>query len=219
MCFRTYFCQNKPRDVERHNATVSKITGMAWNALSDEERIPYIAQAAAIKAEFMAKHPNWKFKPKPRRVAKKTRRTKKRTDQDERVYMALAMGFNEGKRGKELKRLVEMAQAADADKVSVPRSSVRRNRKSVATKTASTTTKPGVSIETSTNSVDIMTQPVAHHALTSVELSPLTPPIHPDEAPLSQRLLLCKELQSVSVTVLSSARMPHQQLYLGPGEL
>jgi hypothetical protein len=67
MCFRTYFCKNKPRELERHNATVSKITGIAWKKLSDEEKLPYIAQAAVIKAEFMAKHPEWRFRPNRKR--------------------------------------------------------------------------------------------------------------------------------------------------------
>jgi hypothetical protein len=146
MCFRTYFCKNKPREVESHNATISKIAGIAWGKLSEEERLPFVAQAAAFKAEFMAMHPDWRFR--PRRPAdtpkKRRRRTQQRTLADEQRYARLAVGFNSGKRGKDLKRLAEMADAATEEAAFASQSAVRRSRKSVTTKETSTTPNPAV---------------------------------------------------------------------------
>jgi hypothetical protein len=205
MCFRTYFCKNKPRELERHNATVSKITGIAWKKLSDEEKLPYIAQAAVIKAEFMAKHPEWRFRPNRKRPEAKKRRTRQCTLADEQRYTRIALGFNSGKRGKELKRLAEMAEAVGAEETSIPMSRIRRSRKSAATKKTSATAKPVVSAQISTPPAETIPRLVIGRAQTSADFQPYTMPVHPVEEPSS--LLgpsLCQELQPVSATISSS---------------
>jgi hypothetical protein len=198
MCFRTYFCKNKPRDVERHNATVSKITGIAWRRLSDEERVPYIAQAAAIKAEFTAKHPDWVFKPRRNRPMKRSRKTQQRTLADEQRYTRIALGFNSGKRGKDLKRLAEMAETAAKEDVPAPPSRIRRNRKSIGTTKASVS-KPVVFTPIAPPSFDGTTQSVMEHSQIPVELPPSNLPEHTAAVPPSlPRHSLLQELQPVS---------------------
>lgn len=204
MCFRTYFCKNIPHDVERHNATVSKITGMAWNRLSDEERIPYVEQAAVIKAEFMAKHPDWVFKPTPRKEKKKMRRTQTRTLADQQRYMRIAMGFNSGKRGKELKRVAEMTEAAGTEEISTPLAMVRRSRKFTTTKKSSTTPDPVRSVENLSHSADREPQTETHRM--SIEFPPSVTTVQVEEMPPSfPQLSLRNEPQSVN----APSRHPH----------
>ncbi|KIM84687.1 hypothetical protein PILCRDRAFT_818286 [Piloderma croceum F 1598] len=196
MCFRTYFCKNKPRELERHNATVSKITGIAWKKLSDEEKLPYIAQAAVIKAEFMAKHPEWRYRPDRKRPEPRKRRTRQCTLADERRYTRIALGFNSGKRGKELKRLAEMAETAGAEETSVPMSRSRRSRKSAATKKTSATTKSVVSTQISTPPAETNSRLVTGGAQISADFQPYTMPVHPVEEPSSlPGPSVCQELQ------------------------
>lgn len=205
MCFRTYFCKNKPRELERHNATVSKITGIAWKKLSDEEKLPYITQAAVIKAEFMAKHPEWKYRPHRKRPEPKKRRTRQCTLADEQRYTRIALGFNSGKRGKELKRLAEMAETVGAEVASVPMSRSRRSRKSAATKDISASTKPVVFAQISTTPAEPIPRFVTGCAQISADFQPHTVPVHPVEEPSSlPGPSVCQELQSVSATISSS---------------
>jgi hypothetical protein len=203
MCFRTYFCKNKPREVERHNATVSKITGIAWRRLSVEERLPYIAQAAVIKAEFITKHPDWRFRPRRNRPTKRSRRTPQRTPADEQRYIRIALGFNSGKRGKDLKKLAEMAETAGNEEASTPPSQVRRSRKSIATK-AFFTTKPAIFTRIASPPVESTPQSIVQPIQISAELPPSTPLVLPAEVPASLPRTSHYELQPVSATISSS---------------
>ena len=206
MCFRTYFCKNKPHEVERHNATVSKITGIAWRKLSDEERLPYIAQAATIKAEFMAKHPDWRFKPRRNPPKARKRRTRQRTLADEQRYMRIALGFNSGKRGKELKLLAEM-EAAGAEEASAPLSPTRHSRKSIVTKK---TTKPAVSARIASSPAESNPQLGSQHSQISADFPLYTTPVHPVEEPPSlPGPAFRQELLPVIVVVFPSVQMPH----------
>lgn len=168
--------------------------------------MPFIAQADAIRAEFMAKNPDWVFKPKPIERNRRKRRTPKRTLADEQRYMRIALGFNSGKRGKELKRLAEMT---GIEEVSTSLSNVRRSRKSI-TKKAATTTKAVIS----TDSVERTSQSVIYHTQSSESADlplALTKPIYLEEAPLSpQRLSLRHELQPDQENFSSSPSIAYQ---------
>ncbi|KAF7986215.1 hypothetical protein HWV62_38652 [Athelia sp. TMB] len=134
ICFRSEFCKSKPAELERHNANVSKITGLAWRQLGPEERRPYEAMAERKKAEFVAMYPDWVFKPRRDLPAKKPRKKQTRTADDAERYMRIALGFNSGKRDKELKEYSEVVGSATTLTPSSTSPRARRTRKTSTTK-------------------------------------------------------------------------------------
>lgn len=138
LCFRSYFCRQKPAGIERHNATVSKITALAWKKLTATEKAPFFKQAADMKAALYKRNPYWKYKPRKSIQPKKERRRMKRTDDDFKRYELIAVGFNLGKRDEELRQFAEITAAPDVSDVSVPVPPSRTRR----VRTATTTTRP-----------------------------------------------------------------------------
>lgn len=47
-----------------NNCQVSKVVAQLWRNLTPEQRLTYHRQAAKLKEEHEARHPNWRYKPK-----------------------------------------------------------------------------------------------------------------------------------------------------------
>jgi hypothetical protein len=85
MCFRSEICQLKEvKGAERDNRNISRIAGLLWSNLSDEEKIPYQRQANLKKIEHAAKFPDYKYAPTSKKAVKK--RKTKRDALEEKAY-------------------------------------------------------------------------------------------------------------------------------------
>lgn len=121
ICFRSEFCKSKPPQLERHNANVSIITGLAWRQLGAEGQRPYREMADRKKAEFTMMYPDWVFRPRQNLPPKKQRKKQTRTDIDQERYLDIASEYSSGKRGKELQEYPEAIGSTPTDSDSSPR--------------------------------------------------------------------------------------------------
>ena len=67
---------------EHDHRNISRTAAMLWRNLSNEEREPYLAEAARQKAEHAAKYPDYKYAPVSKRTVKK-RKSKRDTKKEE----------------------------------------------------------------------------------------------------------------------------------------
>ncbi|KAI0666244.1 hypothetical protein C8Q78DRAFT_1083184 [Trametes maxima] len=102
-------------DVERDHRQISRIAGSLWNALSDEERAPYVALAEEAKQEHHRKYPEYKYSPTYRRD--KPGKRKPKQDHSDKVHRCneVARLMQRGFVGDSLKRELERRQNGGDD--------------------------------------------------------------------------------------------------------
>ncbi|KAI0651436.1 hypothetical protein C8Q79DRAFT_922196 [Trametes meyenii] len=102
-------------DVERDHRQISRIAGNLWNALSDEERAPYMALAEEAKQDHHRKYPEYKYSPTYRRD--KPAKRKPKQDHSDKVHRCneVARLMQRGFVGDNLKRELQRRQARGDD--------------------------------------------------------------------------------------------------------
>lgn len=158
--------------------------------------MPYHQMAERKKAEFLAMHPDWVFKPRQGLPQKKERKKQERTAADAERYMRIALGFNSGKRHQELKKFSEAAgEVAGPSTVSLRPRRVRKTsttkRLSAKAKAVALTTGPLSSIHSTVKPAPQQQAQTSGHIQSSVAApavqlshSPF-PPRHDDLQPVS----------------------------------
>ena len=61
---RRKMAQEHPR---MHNSEISKILGVKWKNMSEEEKGPYVVRAKELQAQHSRDHPGYKYKPRRRK--------------------------------------------------------------------------------------------------------------------------------------------------------
>ncbi|THU80538.1 hypothetical protein K435DRAFT_620607, partial [Dendrothele bispora CBS 962.96] len=66
--YRSAMCKDPDgvKRVEKDNRHVSRITGLRWRELSEEEKAPFFRMADQAKLEHKKKYPDYHFAPVPR---------------------------------------------------------------------------------------------------------------------------------------------------------
>lgn len=60
---RRKICRDQP---DMHNAEISKMLGMRWKKLTDEERKPFIEEAETLRLMHLKEYPDYKYRPRKR---------------------------------------------------------------------------------------------------------------------------------------------------------
>jgi len=110
--FRSYFIksQHVSSEVETNHSTLSKIIGLTWKNLPNEERQVWHARAKAALEDHKRKFPSYAFKPvhsKPRGIPAEKRKVREVGLKDHTRCAKIAELLGRGKRGLELKVAIQ----------------------------------------------------------------------------------------------------------------
>ncbi|KAJ3541393.1 hypothetical protein NMY22_g3903 [Coprinellus aureogranulatus] len=115
--FRSAFIRSRTvsTDVETNHSTLSKIIGMTWQNLPEEERRVWHRKAKQAEAEHRKKFPQYAFKPVHSKKGGTKRKAREVGPKDQKRCAKIAELLVQGKKGKELDDAVQ-----EFDKTHVP---------------------------------------------------------------------------------------------------
>ena len=115
--FRSSFIksQHVTSEVETNHSTLSKIIGMTWQNLPNDERQAWHIKAKEAQEEHKRRWPQYAFRPVTNKAQKKKRRVRETEPKDIKRCEKIVELLCNGKKGDELKHAVE-----DFDKSHVP---------------------------------------------------------------------------------------------------
>ena len=115
--FRSSFVksQHVTSEVETNHSTLSKIIGMTWQNLPNDERQAWHIKAKEAQEEHKRKWPQYAFRPVTNKAQKKKRRVRETEPKDMKRCEKIVELLCNGKKGDELKHAVK-----DFDKSHVP---------------------------------------------------------------------------------------------------
>ena len=122
MLFRASLIHNKSVsvDIETKHSTLSKIFGLAWRKLSDEERQIWHVKAKSVQEEHKRKFPQYAFRPARARNKVEMRKTREVGMDDAGRCAQIAELLTQGLKGSELN-----AAIAEYDRNNVPKIDIR----------------------------------------------------------------------------------------------
>ncbi|KAF9554992.1 hypothetical protein CPC08DRAFT_766286 [Agrocybe pediades] len=119
MLFRSWFVKSRhvSTEVETNHSTLSKIIGMTWRSLSEEDREEWYTKARTALAEHKLKFPTYAYRPvhTRRRGSAPTKKTREVEPKDHKRCAKIAEFLASGKTGQELEEAVQ-----EFDKYHVP---------------------------------------------------------------------------------------------------
>ncbi|KAI0986404.1 hypothetical protein GJ496_006766 [Pomphorhynchus laevis] len=71
---RKKLAQQNPK---MHNSQISKCLGNQWRSLSDDDKLPFVEQAKQLRKIHMEQHPDYKYRPRRRKMSTKQNLEKK----------------------------------------------------------------------------------------------------------------------------------------------